>query len=54
MGDDAVRATSGEGGEEKDGDIHVSVVGPNEVVRAALKWQVLLTDAVHPDKLLGK
>ena len=42
------RATPGEGAEKEDGDIHVAVIRPNEVVRAALKWQVLLTDPVHP------
>ncbi|HEU4798040.1 MAG TPA: hypothetical protein VFT63_03875 [bacterium] len=40
--------TPGEGAEEEDGDIDVAVLGANEVVRAALKWQVLLTDTVHP------
>ena len=37
-----------EGAEEEHRDIHVAILGPNEVVRAALKWQVLLTDPVHP------
>lgn len=41
-------ATPRKGAEEEHGDIHVPVVGPDEVVRAALKWQVLLTDVVHP------
>jgi hypothetical protein len=36
-----------EGTEEEHGDIHVAVIGPNELVRAAHKRQVLLTDAVH-------
>jgi hypothetical protein len=40
--------TPGEGAEEENGDIDVAVLGSNEVVRAALKWQVLLTDTVHP------
>jgi hypothetical protein len=40
-------ATSGEGAEEEDGDIDVPVFGSNELVRAALKWQVLLTDTIH-------
>ncbi len=40
-------ATPREGAEEEHGDIHVAVIGPNEVVRAALKRQVLLTDTVH-------
>jgi hypothetical protein len=37
-----------EGAEEEHGDIHVAVIGPDKVMRAALKWQVLLTDTVHP------
>jgi hypothetical protein len=40
--------TSGEGAEEENGDIDVAVLSSDEVVRAALKWQVLLTDTVHP------
>jgi hypothetical protein len=40
--------TSGEGTEEENGDIDVAVLGSNEVMRAALKWQVLLTDTIHP------
>jgi hypothetical protein len=40
--------TPGEGAEEEHGDVHIAVVGPDEVVRAALKRQVLLTNAVHP------
>jgi hypothetical protein len=42
------RTTPREGAEEERGDVHVAVIGPNEVVRAALKWQVLLTNTVHP------
>ena len=42
------RTTPGKSAEEEDGDIDVPVLGSNEVVRAALKWQVLLTDTVHP------
>jgi len=42
------RTTSRESAEEEHGDVHIAVVGPNEVVRAAMKWQVLLTHAVHP------
>ena len=38
-----------EGAEEKHGDIYVAVVGPDEVVRATLKGQVFLTNAVHLD-----
>jgi hypothetical protein len=40
--------TPWEGVEEEDGDIDVAVLGSDEVVRAALKWQVLLPDTVHP------
>ena len=36
-----------EGAEEEHGNVHVAVIGPDEVVRAALEWQVLLPDAVH-------
>jgi hypothetical protein len=39
--------TPREGAEEKYGDIHVAIIGPYEMVRAALEWQVLLTHAVH-------
>jgi hypothetical protein len=39
---------TGEGAEEEDGDLDVAVLGSDEVVRAPLKWQVLLTDTVHP------
>jgi hypothetical protein len=42
------RATPREGAEEEYGDTHVAVVGPDELVRAALKRQVLLTNSVHP------
>jgi hypothetical protein len=40
--------TPGQSAEEKDGDIDLAVLGADELVRAALKWQVLLTDTVHP------
>jgi hypothetical protein len=40
--------TTGKGAEEKDGDIHVAVVGADETMRAALKRKILLTNAVHP------
>ncbi len=43
------RTTARERAEEEHGDIDVAVIGPDKVVRAALKWQVLLTDAVRPD-----
>jgi hypothetical protein len=33
--------------EEEHGDIDVAVVGPDELVRAALKRQVMLANAVH-------
>jgi len=52
--DFVVRMTMGswtaprEGAEEEHGDVHVAVIGPNEVVRATVKGQVLLTNAVHP------
>jgi hypothetical protein len=42
------RTTPGESAEEKHGDIYVAVIGPNESVRAALKGEIFLTDAVHP------
>ena len=38
----------GEGAEQEHGDIHVPVIGSHEVMRAALEWQALLTDPVHP------
>ena len=41
-------ATPREGAEEEHGDIHVAVLGPNELVRTTLKGQVFLTNAVHP------
>jgi hypothetical protein len=40
-------ALSRESVEEELGDIDVAVVGPDELVRAALKWQVMLANAVH-------
>jgi hypothetical protein len=42
------RATSRERAEEKHGDVYITVIGPDELVRAALKGQVLLTNTVHP------
>jgi hypothetical protein len=42
------RTTSGQGSEEEDGDVDVAVIGPDELMRAALEWQVLLTNAVYP------
>jgi len=38
----------GESAEEEHGDTYVPLIGSDEVMRAALKWQVLLTDPVHP------
>jgi hypothetical protein len=38
----------GKGAEEEDGDIDVPVLGSNEAVRAALKWQVLLPTRYIP------
>jgi hypothetical protein len=40
--------TPGKGTEEEHGDIHVAVIRPDELMRAPLKGQVLLTYAVHP------
>jgi hypothetical protein len=42
------RTTAREGAEEEHGHVDITVVGPDEVMRAAMKWQVLLTNAVHP------
>ena len=42
------RTTPREGAQEEYGDIHITVIGPDEVVRATLKGQVLLTNAIHP------
>jgi hypothetical protein len=42
------RTTPGQGVEQEDGDIHVAVIGAYELVRATLKGQVLLTNAIHP------
>jgi hypothetical protein len=39
--------TPGEGAEEKHRDVDVAVIGADELVRASLKWQVLLADSVH-------
>jgi hypothetical protein len=41
------RTTPRESAEQEHRDIHVAIIGPDEVVRAALKGQVLLTNAVH-------
>jgi hypothetical protein len=40
--------TAWKGAEQEHGDVDITVVGPDEVMRAAMKWQVLLTNAVHP------
>jgi hypothetical protein len=42
------RTTAGEGSKEEYGDIHVAVVSSNELMRAALKGQILLANAIHP------
>jgi len=39
------RTTSGEPAEEEHGDIHIAIIGANEVVRAAPKGQIVLTNA---------
>jgi hypothetical protein len=39
--------TPGESAKKEYGDIDVAVLGSDEVVRAALKWQILLADTVH-------
>jgi len=44
--------TPGESAQEEDRDIDVPVLGPDELVRASLKGQVLLPNAVHPADLL--
>jgi hypothetical protein len=41
-------ATPRQGSEEEYGDIYVAVIGPDELMRAALEGQVLLTNAIHP------
>jgi hypothetical protein len=48
------RATPGKCAEEEYGDTHVPVLGPDELVRAALKGQVLLANAVHRVRLLWR
>ena len=40
--------TPGEGAEEEHGDTHVAVVGPNEVVRAALKLSLATDPPLFP------
>jgi hypothetical protein len=42
------RTTARESADEEHGDVDITVVGPDEVMRAAMKWQFLLTNAVHP------
>jgi hypothetical protein len=39
---------SRQGSKEEYGDIHVTVLGPHEPMRAALKGEIILTNAVHP------
>jgi hypothetical protein len=48
------RAAPGKGAEQKGGDIDIPVLGSNELVRAPLKWQVLLTDTIHSVQLLKR
>jgi hypothetical protein len=40
--------TTGKGAEEEYGDTHIAVICPDELMRAPLKGQVLLTYAIHP------
>jgi hypothetical protein len=40
-------ATPGQRSEEEYRDVYVAVIGPDELMRAALEGQVLLTNAVH-------
>jgi voltage-gated potassium channel Kch len=42
------RATAGKGSQEEHGDVHVAVIGADELIRAALEGQILLADAIHP------
>jgi hypothetical protein len=42
------RATPGQGSKQEDGDVHVPVVGPDELIGAALEGQVFLANSVHP------
>jgi hypothetical protein len=42
------RTTAGEGSKEEYGDIDVTIVSANELVRAALEGQILLANAIHP------
>jgi hypothetical protein len=41
------RAATGGSGEEESGDVDVPIVGPDEVMRAAVKGQVFLANMVH-------
>jgi hypothetical protein len=43
------RPAAREGAEEEHGHVHVAVIGPDELVRAAHEGQVVLADAVHRD-----
>jgi hypothetical protein len=40
--------TTGKGAQEEHGDVHIAVVGPDELIRAALEGQILLANAIHP------
>jgi hypothetical protein len=38
---------AGEGSKEEDGDVHVAIVRPDEMVRAAPEGQIVLANAIH-------
>jgi hypothetical protein len=42
------RTAARERSKEKHGDIHVTVVGPNELMRAAPEGQIVPANAIHP------
>jgi hypothetical protein len=46
--------TARKGAEQEDGNVHVAVISPDELVGATLEWQVLLTNAVHLPILLSR
>jgi hypothetical protein len=41
------RTTPRQRAKQEHGDVHLAVVGSNEAMRAALKWQILLANAIH-------
>jgi hypothetical protein len=47
-------ATPGGRAEEEHGDVDVAVIGPDELVRAALKGQIFLPDTMHTALLLWR